>query len=135
MADSSSSNKEPEQCIVCATCTAHLIEQNSSIGRGGVDLFVARPSVKANLTNGQKFFITSGNDDALVIPADPCENALLAGSLQDTTRTTMYSRRPDFIPVVIEKQNAVLLVSYVPSSNVFRKTCRSIIIVYARTQP
>jgi hypothetical protein len=31
MADSSSSNKEQEQCIFCATFTAHLIEQNSSI--------------------------------------------------------------------------------------------------------
>ncbi len=64
-------------CLWDATCTAHLIEQNSSIGWGGVDsrsVCIATGHLyrvtfcKSKSNKWAKVLITSGNNDAWVIP-------------------------------------------------------------------
>jgi hypothetical protein len=151
MADSSSSNKEqalvivvpvglppelhqcaPEyflvvdsgatvHCLWDATCTAHLREQNSSIGWGGVDsraVCIATGHLcgvtfcKSKSNKWSNFLITSGINDAWVIPTAARMLFSQVRAKQQGHRCVLDGPNPgliicdtnDFVPFVIEEE-------------------------------
>jgi hypothetical protein len=121
-------------CLWDATCTAHLREQNSSIGWGGVDsraVCIATGLCGVTFCNCKsnkwsKVLITSGINDTWVIPTAARMLFSQVRAKKQGHRYVLDGPSPgliigdsgDFVPFVIEEET----------------TCRFIFIVYARSQ-
>ena len=124
-------------CLWDAMCTSDLKEKNSSIGWGGVgsrSVCIATGRLcgvtfcRSKSNNWSKVLITSGTNDAWVIPTSARMLFSQVRVEKQGHRSILDGPNPgliigdtgDFVPFVIEEETQFLHVPNVPSSNVFR---------------